>query len=99
MLHCNRCGSELTAPQFFEGKVYGYECINHVNPGFKKQKNKYVKCSSYEILSEQGVRKVFKISVNDTVYKNVMYGDSDQGRGYVIQDGTFYISEKFLPKR
>ena len=35
-IHCELCGEELTAPQFFEGKPYGWSCIKKVNPAAKK---------------------------------------------------------------
>lgn len=40
---CTCCGSDVTAPQFFNGKIYGYTCINKVAPkGTKKAKTQYV---------------------------------------------------------
>lgn len=37
--YCALCGEELTAPQQFNGKMYGYSCILKVNPTAKKQKD------------------------------------------------------------
>ena len=37
---CHCCGAELTAPQFFNGNVYGWSCILKVNGGAKRKKEK-----------------------------------------------------------
>jgi len=38
-LVCFCCGADITAPQFFQGKAYGYTCIKKVS-GQKQVKNK-----------------------------------------------------------
>ena len=40
-LRCACCGSDITAPQFYKGQMYGYTCITKVAP--KQKKNKVYK--------------------------------------------------------
>lgn len=37
-LQCACCGSDITAPQFYNGQMYGYTCITKVAPKQKKNK-------------------------------------------------------------
>ena len=37
-LRCACCGSDITAPQFYKGQMYGYTCITKVAPKQKKNK-------------------------------------------------------------
>jgi hypothetical protein len=37
---CHRCGEDITAIYWHEGKMYGYSCIRYVNPFAKKNKAK-----------------------------------------------------------
>lgn len=47
---CACCNADLTCPQFFNGKVYGYTCILKVNPQQKRVKNQvWVKADSVDI--------------------------------------------------
>lgn len=39
---CSCCGAEVTAPQFHNGKVYGWTCIMKVKPGAKQTKTKWL---------------------------------------------------------
>lgn len=39
---CALCGEKLTAPIFFNGKIYGWSCIKKVNPTAKKSKTHFV---------------------------------------------------------
>lgn len=39
-LKCECCGSDITAPQFHNGKMYGYTCITKVAPKQKKNSAK-----------------------------------------------------------
>ena len=39
---CELCGEELTCPQIYDGKIYGWSCIKKVNPNAKKAKDKSV---------------------------------------------------------
>lgn len=41
-LYCACCGSEVTCPQFFDGKIYGYSCITKVDPSRIKSKKKFL---------------------------------------------------------
>lgn len=46
---CELCGEKLTAPIFFDGKIYGLSCIKKVNPSAKKVKSNYVVADSFTI--------------------------------------------------
>jgi hypothetical protein len=46
---CALCGEKLTAPVFFQGKIYGWSCIKKVNPAAKKVKTNYVIADSFTI--------------------------------------------------
>lgn len=37
-LTCACCGTDITAPQFYNNKAYGYTCILKVNPDAKRSK-------------------------------------------------------------
>lgn len=39
-LRCECCGSDITAPQFYNGKMYGYTCITKVAPRQKRNSAK-----------------------------------------------------------
>lgn len=39
-LKCECCGADITAPQFHNGKMYGYTCITKVAPKQKKNSAK-----------------------------------------------------------
>lgn len=51
MFLCFCCGSEVTAPQFHKGHVYGWSCIKKVSdqPRVKLGKAKYAKADSVAI--------------------------------------------------
>lgn len=44
---CALCGEIVTAPVFFQGKIYGWSCIKKVNPTAKKVKSHYVIADSF----------------------------------------------------
>jgi hypothetical protein len=39
-INCARCGEQLTAPYWHDGKPYGYSCIKIVSPSVKKKKHR-----------------------------------------------------------
>lgn len=44
-MNCFCCGTEVTQPQFFEGRIYGWSCIKKVNNQKRvKSKEGYVSC-------------------------------------------------------
>ena len=51
MFLCFCCGSEVTAPQFHKGRVYGWSCIKKVSdqPRVKLGNAKYTKANSVSI--------------------------------------------------
>ena len=48
---CSLCGEELTAPQVYNGLMYGYTCVKKINPNYKKPKNPqfFVLADSFEV--------------------------------------------------
>lgn len=55
-IHCNRCGEEITAPYWHDGKPYGWSCIRIVNPKAKKNKDKqhWVIADSSDLMPNAG---------------------------------------------
>lgn len=49
---CTCCGAFITAPQFHNGKAYGWSCIKKVNPAAKQSKVKFV---AVEVVKNNGV--------------------------------------------
>lgn len=55
---CALCGETLTAPIFFEGKIYGYTCIKIVNPTYSKSK----KNKEYFVLADSFLLEKLNVS-------------------------------------
>lgn len=49
MMKCSCCGADITAPQFHEGKAYGWTCILKVRPKAKRNKLVCVQANSFVI--------------------------------------------------
>lgn len=51
VFQCFCCGSDVTAPQFYKGKVYGWSCIKKVDPSAKRTKDNglWVRFDSVEL--------------------------------------------------
>lgn len=49
---CTRCGEELTAPKFHDGKPYGFSCYEVVTGKKSKDKRKFVQVEPVEPLPE-----------------------------------------------
>lgn len=50
---CSCCSAEVTAPQFHNGKVYGWTCIKKVKPEAKQTKTKWLELSNPKIVAMQ----------------------------------------------
>lgn len=51
-MQCQCCGAEITAPQFYNGKAYGWSCILKVAPKYNRSKvHTYVQAEAIEDLS------------------------------------------------
>ncbi len=62
-IRCTCCQAELTAPQFYNGNVYGMTCIKKVDPSQKVSKTVYIACESFKIISA-GQRNIVNVKVN-----------------------------------
>lgn len=52
---CACCGADITAPQFYKGKAYGYTCITKVSPQKRvKDPGLWIKPDSVTITMEEG---------------------------------------------
>ncbi len=94
MILCTCCQSEVTCPQFFNGKPYGYTCIKKVAPAQKRVKREYVACESFKIVEGEGTQRMYvRIVLNGKRQDVLCYVDAVDGRwscGYV-QDGVLYV--------
>lgn len=94
MITCTCCGSEVTFPQFYNGKPYGYTCIKKVAPTQKRVKREYVACESFKVMEGEGTgRQIIRLVLNGVRQDVVCYVDMTDGRwscGYV-QDGVLYV--------
>lgn len=57
LVQCTCCGSEVTCPQFYNGKPYGYTCIKKVAPAQKRVKTEYVVADEFAIQQVEGFAK------------------------------------------
>lgn len=48
---CTCCQAEITAPQYYNGKPYGYSCVKKVSPNFKRKKNDVVVVEFVKLVS------------------------------------------------
>lgn len=88
---CTCCGSDITAPQFYQGKAYGYTCIKKVAPEFKRSRNTgtWIKPDSFEVIIEDNRYKtIFK--VGKWTCKMVSYNEN--GDNNLIKDGLVMIA-------
>jgi hypothetical protein len=97
---CSCCGSEVTAPYFFKGGVYGYTCIKKVNPTAKKVKDAGLWATYQELVIEQpeADRQRFAVSVvsNGKTFF-IGYGYSEDGKdvkGIATSSKLFQIAEQ-----
>ncbi len=62
-MKCHCCGADITAPQFHEGKAYGWSCINRVAPGKRRRKLACVQADRVEITPEYRKAWLFGVMV------------------------------------
>lgn len=96
MFICARCGETVTVPYRYQGKVYGYSCVDIVNPGRKSKEAmisvKVAKAS--EKTHENGsVTRTFKVHAGAAGFAKFCFGWREEDF-YIWQDGKL-----FLPKR
>jgi hypothetical protein len=88
-LHCVCCGSEVTAPQFFEGKVYGYTCIKKVSPQ-KRTKTEWVSVDTYEIKKINDSYALLSYTYDGKTFNQSVFGSLDK---LLIVDGLLFIQK------
>lgn len=96
---CFCCGSEVTAPQFYKGKVYGWTCIKKVDPSAKRSKDNglWVKFDSVEMTQPdlERCRFVPVVTVNgkrftlDAIYSD----DLNRCRDLAVDSKLFKIAD------
>jgi hypothetical protein len=95
LVQCTCCGSDVTMPQFFEGKPYGYTCIKKVAPAHKRTKVEYVVCESFSVIQEGG-RFFFKGKVEGFQTFRTHGYSAEKMYGVVIVDGVAMIMKSEL---
>lgn len=96
LLRCTCCQAELTAPQFFEGKPYGYTCISKVS-GQKKTKIPYIACDSFTC-DTMGYRHTVKCVIEGKKHTFITLGgdiNTQTTRTY-MQNGVLFVSKPTL---
>lgn len=64
-LSCACCGAELTKPQFFNGKVYGFTCITkQAGKGFVKNTLEMVQVPLVKIVLPDNTTRISKLIIN-----------------------------------
>jgi hypothetical protein len=88
---CELCGEELTCPQVYQGKIYGWSCIKKVNPDAKKSKVKehWIEAESYTtiIFITELDNKVDKITA---VLKGKNFIDYNRWVCYTNNNSTYW---------
>src|SRR5690554_3849409 len=106
LIRCTCCQAELTMPQFYNGRPYGYTCITKVSKQ-KRTKVAYV-AVEYTVLQGAGTsRQVVKVSTHGQTKAVVFYVSADSDTltieggkvsGAYYQNGTLFVSEEMLKK-
>lgn len=90
LVQCTCCGSDVTMPQFFEGKPYGYTCIKKVAPAQKPTKVEWVVCESFTT-KQEGARIYFKGKVEGYQTFNTSWYAAQKVGVVMIVDGVAMI--------
>lgn len=109
---CSCCGADVTSPQFFQGKVYGWTCIKRANPAAKQVKTEWLKIEGGKvtIASEQSMYAIVK-GVTESIIKGQYIAPTSKhitevkikvmpDKWVMDKEGNVYIESKTLfPKR
>ena len=89
---CALCGEELTAPQQFKGKMYGYSCILKVNPTATKQKNtNWEQCDFLSYKEIEG-RQIPIVNYNGKKYIDTSYKwNNELIKRNIIKSGEIWL--------
>jgi len=83
---CALCGEKLTAPIFYDGKIYGWSCIKKVNPTLKKKKTHFVVADSFTTTKNENGSITVDAVYQGSNYKPVKFWGVIHYRTYI--DGT-----------
>jgi hypothetical protein len=104
IMTCTCCGADITAPQFFQGKPYGWTCIKKVNPAAKQSKVKFVAVELVKFVSKLTKEEItaavladgkFPYGTNGVVLvngKKVAFPAT--ATNTFVQNGNVFVSEK-----
>ena len=98
VLHCTCCGSEVTAPCFYNEEVYGYSCVKKVaGSGVKAPKTKYFAVTP---IKEDDTRVFFDIEISKKVFENVKTKRvrmwlNKKDHEIVYQDGVYFVPDTY----
>lgn len=88
---CACCGSDVTAPYFHNGHVYGYTCIKKVDPSIKKVKDAglWISADSVEVSQVEGLQKIRLVAkVGKFSFAEEVYGTMETHRTSIIMAGA-----------
>lgn len=92
---CACCSSDVTAPYFFEGKVYGYTCIKKVAPAAKRTKavydladdvRKHQTRHNMAIVTLNGKKRAVRAMFSGEVIKSPYLMQTNQGIFVMVKD-------------
>lgn len=99
-LNCFCCGAEITAPQFHNGKAYGWTCIKKVVPAAKQTKVKYVGADEFSITTVGNLKKlVAKVDGKKVVVPQTIASIRKEVPEFnlaVVADGVCMIAETLI---
>ena len=103
MFNCTCCGTEVTAPYFYKGGVYGWTCIKKVNPNARRNKPKMkavevkvlkVKFGEMstrgDVLVEIDGKKQFTVAFRTYNYDTEVFSETFEFGNYDYFDGKFW---------
>lgn len=104
---CSLCGEELTAPQVYNGLMYGYTCVKKLNPSYKKPKNPqfFVLADSFQVeelnkykTKVTAVLKGVKFLGWLTKRTNIVGDTTILSEGIILNENNAYIDLLAYPK-
>lgn len=102
IVQCTCCGSDVTMPQFFNGKPYGYTCILKVAPSQKRVKVEYVQADEYAVSQDGGKFNFagrvsgFKVVRSNGYSAEQFYGNAKLAGSIYVADGKAFIPRHML---
>lgn len=90
---CHRCGEDITAIYWHEGKMYGYSCIRYVNPLAKKNKTKehWVIADSHNIDMRRNEKQPFTAIYANKKYRDFVFKDHAGSLPQTIGDNVWRL--------